>query len=51
MFLHATLSISLKLQNEYNSRATIVPPLMCGEFYAKLEILYVRMAHKDICVL
>ncbi len=49
--LHAALSICLKLQNEYNSQVAIVMPLMCGEFYVELEILYVRMAHKAICVL
>jgi hypothetical protein len=49
--LHATFSICLKLQNEYNSWVAIVPPLMCEEFDAKLEILYVRMAHEAICVL
>ncbi len=49
--LHATFSICLKLQNEYNLWATIIPRLMCGEFDAKLEILYVRMAHEAICVL
>ncbi len=49
--LHATLSIRLKLQNKYNSRAAIILPLMCGEFDVKLEILYAQMVHKAICVL
>jgi hypothetical protein len=48
--LHVTLSIRLKLQNEYNSWATIILPLMCGEF-DELEILYARVVHKAICVL
>ncbi len=38
------ISISIKLQVECNSRVSIFPPLTCGKFDAKLEILYAKMA-------
>lgn len=44
------MSISIKFQVEYNSRASIFPPLTCGNFDAKLEILYVKMAIESLCV-
>ncbi len=49
--LYVAISISIKLQVEYNSRVSIFPPLTCGEFDAELEILYVKMVAKSLCVL
>jgi hypothetical protein len=41
--LYIIISISIKLQVEYNSKVSIFPPLICGEFDAKLKNLYVKM--------
>jgi hypothetical protein len=49
--LYVAIFINIKLQVEYNSRASIFPPLTCGEFDAKLEIFYVKMVAKSLHVL
>ncbi len=49
--LYVTISISIKFQVEYNSKVFIFPPLTCGNFDAKLEILYAKMAIEFLRVL
>jgi hypothetical protein len=49
--LFYTFSICSKMHREYQNRASLNSPLMCGEFDAKLEILYDRMALDVIDVL
>jgi len=48
---YVTIFINIKFQVEYNYRASIFPPLTCGNFDAKLEILYAKMATKSLRVL
>jgi hypothetical protein len=49
--LYVTISIRIKFQVEYVSRASIFPLLTCGNFDAKLEILYAKMAIESLHVL
>jgi hypothetical protein len=49
--LYVTISINIKFQVEYNSRAPISPPLTCGNFEEKLEISYVKMVIEYLHVL
>lgn len=48
---YVTISISIKFQVEYVSRASIFPLLTCENFDAKLEILYAKMAIESLRVL
>jgi hypothetical protein len=41
----------MKLQGEYNSKVAIIPPLTCGKFYGKLNILHVKMVVEAMHVL
>jgi len=47
---YVTIFISIKFQVEYNFRVSIFPPLTCGNFDAKLEILNVKMAIESLRV-
>ncbi len=49
--MFAAFSIYNKMYREYQAHASLNLPLMCGEFEAKLEILYGRMALEVINVL
>jgi hypothetical protein len=49
--LFAAFSIYNKMYREYQAHASLNLPLMCGEFEAKLKILYGRMALEVINVL
>jgi hypothetical protein len=49
--LFSAFSICSKMHKEYQIRASLNSPLMCGKFDAKLEILYDRMTLDVINVL